>query len=380
MTAAARVLVVTVVHHPEDARIRHRQIGALLGAGLAVTYAAPFRAHGLPLPRVAGLRPVDLPHASGRDRWEAFRAARQLVRVEADLHDIVLIHDPELLAAVAGLGLRNVVWDVHEDTPAAIEAKGWIPAPGRRPAARLVRARERHAERRHDLLLAEYGYAERFRDCHFVAPNTVRVPAVTHPPGDRRAAYLGSVTMARGAATLVEAGRLARDRSDGAVSVHVIGPTRDEATRQCLDGGVARGEVSHAGFLPNDEALRALDGSLAGLSLLQDRPNYRHSMPTKVIEYMARGLPVITTPLPLARDLVSLSGCGVTVPFDDPAAVADALLALHRDPDRRLEMGAAGHRYVREHFDWNVIGHDFVRHLTGVASTRPAWTARTAAL
>ena len=67
-----------------------------------------------------------------------------------------------------------------------------------------------------------------------------------------------------------------------------------------------------------------LDGALAGLSLLEDRPNYRHSMPTKVIEYMAHGLPVITTPLPLAADLVERSGCGIVVPFDDAEATAAA--------------------------------------------------------
>ena len=42
MTDHLRALVVTVVHHPEDARIRHRQIAALLEAGWHVTYAAPF--------------------------------------------------------------------------------------------------------------------------------------------------------------------------------------------------------------------------------------------------------------------------------------------------------------------------------------------------
>lgn len=41
-----RVLVVTIVHDPEDARIRRRQIGALLEAGARVTYAAPYRAYG----------------------------------------------------------------------------------------------------------------------------------------------------------------------------------------------------------------------------------------------------------------------------------------------------------------------------------------------
>ena len=43
--------------------------------------------------------------------------------------------------------------------------------------------------------------------------------------------------------------------------------------------------------MPNADALRLVEGSLAGLSLLQDEENFRHSMPTKVAEYMARGVP-----------------------------------------------------------------------------------------
>ncbi|HJV14035.1 MAG TPA: hypothetical protein VJ625_09095 [Propionibacteriaceae bacterium] len=35
-------LVVTVVHNPEDARIRQGQINALIEAGWHVTYVAPF--------------------------------------------------------------------------------------------------------------------------------------------------------------------------------------------------------------------------------------------------------------------------------------------------------------------------------------------------
>lgn len=44
------VLVVTVVHNPSDARIRYRQIRALLEAGHQVTYLAPFERFGQPLP------------------------------------------------------------------------------------------------------------------------------------------------------------------------------------------------------------------------------------------------------------------------------------------------------------------------------------------
>ena len=58
-------LVVTVVHNPEDARIRQRQINALIEAGWHVTYVAPFRGFGIQpaATRLAG--PVGHP----RPRW-----------------------------------------------------------------------------------------------------------------------------------------------------------------------------------------------------------------------------------------------------------------------------------------------------------------------
>jgi hypothetical protein len=51
----------TVVHNPEDARIRQRQINALIAAGWNVTYVAPFRAFGLEVPRAG---PADLGRGS----------------------------------------------------------------------------------------------------------------------------------------------------------------------------------------------------------------------------------------------------------------------------------------------------------------------------
>jgi glycosyltransferase involved in cell wall biosynthesis len=375
VTAAApsgpfSALVVTVVHHPEDARVRHREIGALLEAGVQVTYAAPFSAHAVDLPDVPGLRPVDLPHATGRSRGAAFRAARSLLAREAREHDVVLVHDPEIVAAAAGLRLPNLIWDVHEDTAAAIEAKSWVPERARAPLARAARAIERHAERHHELILAEYAYAERFEREHVVVPNTVRVPATAPTPGPTRAVYLGSLTMPRGAATLLQTGRLLTVATRGEVTVEIIGAARDTRTAEALSWGVKCGHVTQHGFVPSARALPMLDGALAGLSLLEDRPNYRHSMPTKVIEYMAHGLPVITTPLPLAADLVERAGCGIVVPFGDAEATAAALVELARDPRRREELGRAGHAYAREHHDWNVIGRDFVHHVTRLARGR----------
>ena len=165
MSEGPRLLVVTVVHRPDDARILHRQIAYLSDAGFRITYAAPWRATGVTPPD--GLATRDLPRASGRERLAALLAARDLLRAEADVHDLVLLHDPELLLAVrlAGVGrLPPVVWDVHEDTAVALGDREWVPAPLRRLLALGgVRILERWAERAVHLVLAEDGYRDRFR-------------------------------------------------------------------------------------------------------------------------------------------------------------------------------------------------------------------------
>ncbi len=95
------------------------------------------------------------------------------------------------------------------------------------------------------------------------------------------------------------------------------------------------------GFVDGPVALRSIEGAMVGLSLLRNLPNYRHSLPTKVLEYLAHGVPVITTPLPEAHDIVEESGGGIVVPFDDPGAVAEAIARMASGSFRR-ECGENG--------------------------------------
>ncbi|HUR14213.1 MAG TPA: glycosyltransferase [Mycobacteriales bacterium] len=357
-----RVLVLTVVHRPDDARIRHREITALLEAGLQVELAAPFSGWGVDPPHdVPGLRCLDLPRAHGRHRVAAARAARRLLR-STDA-DVVLIHDPELVPWAARVKGRAVVWDVHEDTAAALSMKAWLPLPLRRPTAAAVRLLERWAERRVHLLLAEDGYAQRFAQPHPVVPNSTPVPPAVPLPDRPVAVYVGHVTLARGAAELAEAARLLRGSG---IALDVVGHA-DAPARALLEQAQGRGDLTWHGFLPNSGALAVVEGATAGLSLLHDEPNYRHSRPTKVLEYMARGVPVVTTPTPPARALVERHGCGVVVPFGDAEAAAAAVLGLHEDRATRHRLGAAGHAAALAEHDWNADGPRFVEAVRGWA-------------
>jgi glycosyltransferase involved in cell wall biosynthesis len=115
---------------------------------------------------------------------------------------------------------------------------------------------------------------------------------------------------------------------------------------------------------------------VAGLSLLHDEDNYRHSRPTKVIEYMAAGVPVITTPLPLAVEMVDESGSGVVVPFGDVEAAADAIRRLVADPVARRAAVESGHRYVSTQHSWQVDGAHFVALLEAWCRVKPRWPLR----
>lgn len=364
-----RVLVVTVVHHPLDARIHRRQLSAMRRAGWAITYAAPWTAFGVD-PRRAGEGVVtrDLPRARGRHRLAAMRAVRRLVTREGAQHHLVLIHDPELVLAVrVHRADPLVVLDVHEDLPASLVDRDWIPARLRSSATWFARRLERYAERHLGLLLAEEAYAERFLRTHPVVRNVPPLPPDPPPPAGDRVVYLGRVSRGRGAMELIRLGwRLSVD----GLQLEVIGPA-DADVQPMLAAAHSRGELTWRGWLPNETALERLSGALAGISLLHDLPNYRHSTPTKVVEYLASGLPVVTTPLPRARTLVEEADAGLVVPYGDDAGAASAVRSLRRDPAQAVAMGRRGREHVARHHAWDQEQEVFLEALAVLAARWP---------
>ncbi len=353
-----KVLIVTVVHHPGDARIAAREIRALLEAGHEVVYAAPFSGYGVEPPE--GVTAHDLPRSVGRSRIPAVRAARALIAREGPATDVVLLHDPELLLAATKVkNLPPVVWDVHEDTAAAVTQKPWLPPRLRPLVSRAFLTVERIAERNFHLMLAEAAYQERFKKTHPFIPNTTPVPESVPAPDEPRVVYVGHNSRARGALDIIAA---AKGLVAEGITVDVVGHADDTAAA-ALRAASEEGVLTWHGFVPNAEALALVEGATAGLSLLRDEPNFRHSMITKIVEYMAHGVPIIATPLPLVRDAVERYDVGIVVPFTDAGAVVDAVRKLRADPELRHAMGARGHATAREKFSWEAGAAAFVTAL-----------------
>ena len=82
--------------------------------------------------------------------------------------------------------------------------------------------------------------------------------------------------------------------------------------------------------------------------------------PLKLFDYMAAGRPVVASAIPSVTDLITTSQAIVPVPPDDPARLADAVVALLRDPERGRLAGEAGRRFVEAHHDWRTLAREIL--------------------
>jgi glycosyltransferase involved in cell wall biosynthesis len=341
------LLVLSTVHQADDPRVRVRTVG-VLAQRFDVRYATR-----PPAPSDRGDHTwVALPGGRVRRHLAAFR---EVWRRDVGL---VSLHDPELIPlglAVRWLRRLPVVFDVHEDVPAQLRTKQWLPAWLRAPLAAVAAVVLRLAERWLTITLAEPGYTRLFHRSHPVLPN---YPLQGHlPPLPDSAAvdhmsghivYVGDVTEARGASFAIEV--VARLRSPR--RLRLIGrcapALRARLQRQAAELGV---DLDVPGFLPHDDAMRAVAGAAVGLCPLEDQPNYRYSLPTKVLEYLALGVPVVASDLPGTAELAAgRPGVQLVAPRA-AGAWADAVARALHDPQYRTGARAAADE-VRAQFCW----------------------------
>ncbi len=280
-------------------------------------------------------------------RW--LRAGRLLV---TGRYDVASLHDPEIipLGLVASLRRkRRIVFDVHENIPAQLRTKEWLPRPLRSPLAAFSGWLLRVAERRLSITLAEAGYAGLFRRSHPVFPNYL----VGDPPSPRDGdpeigvVYLGDVTEARGIALAVEAAGRA-----GVGVFSIMGRcTPDFRARLLTIAARYRLDLRFHGFVTPDKALAMAAGAIVGLSPLLDTPNYRRSLPTKVLEYLAVGVPTLASDLSGTRVVVQGKPGVVLVPPGDLDAWTEALQAITADGELRAA-ARNGVAAIRETFVW----------------------------
>ena len=361
----AKIVHITTVHPALDIRIFQKQCRTLVRAGHEVTLIAP-RDTTTP-ERIEGVVVRGLPKAQNRRR-RMLDSTREAVRIALEIDaDLYHIHDPELLLASRHLiaSGRPVVFDMHENLPKDLLTKPWLPRLLRRPASMAASIAQRMLLKNLAVILAEDSYADEYP---WLADATVvrNMPLVEEllAIADEQAkadageetskpavGYMGSISPARGSLVMLEALAILRRRGLDC-GLRMAGPIHAE--QQLLDRAKRLGldDVRIDGWLPAQDAWRRMAACRAGLALLADRPNFSSSLPTKMFEYMALGLPVVVSDFPLYRKIVEEAGCGLCVDPTDPEAIADAISHLLKNPQQAAAMGRRGRRAVVETYRW----------------------------
>jgi glycosyltransferase involved in cell wall biosynthesis len=169
----------------------------------------------------------------------------------------------------------------------------------------------------------------------------------------RRIVYVGAVSEARGSVVTLKAIRILQDRGIE-VEFDCVGRASAVHARyleKLVSEWSLTGVRFHGYKIPTD-AWRIASGAAAGLAILQPEPNYVESYPTKVFEYMALKLPVIVSDFPLYREVIQTADCGLCVSPGDPAALADAVQEILRDPARASRLGENGRHAVINKYHW----------------------------
>jgi glycosyltransferase involved in cell wall biosynthesis len=345
-----KVCMLSSVHSADDIRIVEKEARSLSALGHAVTVVA--RSPGPRDPGDIEFKMIDVPAVSRWKRpWVIGRAAVALARSARP--DVVHFHDPELIPFALALKSQGcaVIYDVHEDVPADIYSKTWIPALLRPIVAWGAEMTERTTARRFDAIVAATpAIADRFRGYGArvsTVRNSVRLDEFVEPTMETRrrkqAVYIGRTSFDRGLAEMVKACAAVQLPL---VLAGSIGAKEADWLKKISS------DVQYMGKLGRSEIAGLLNESMIGLSLLLPEPNYLHSLPTKLFEYMAAGLPVITSDLPRSKKIVEAAGCGFSVSLDDPKALTDKLSMLVSNPGHAIELGLAGRAAVGRDYNW----------------------------
>jgi colanic acid biosynthesis glycosyl transferase WcaI len=126
-------------------------------------------------------------------------------------------------------------------------------------------------------------------------------------------------------------------------------------------------KVEMKGLLPSvdDELDRAAVG------LVPQRPDIlEFNLPSKLMNFMARGVPVLASVRPDSETarLVQLSGGGWVVDAADPDAFPDAVRRIAGEPDDRAARARKAREFAAEHFSADVIADQFERILLGTVT------------
>lgn len=171
--------------------------------------------------------------------------------------------------------------------------------------------------------------------------------------------YAGGHSVSNALDMFIEAAKIMGDRS---VDFVLVGQGPEKETLQRKAESLGARNVYFLSPVRKEEVPSLLAGMDALFIGWKRTPLYRFGVsPNKLMDYMMAGKPVVHA-IEAGNDMVADSGCGLSVPPENPQAIAHAVEQLMGMPvEEREAMGARGREYVLANHDYRVLARRFLQ-------------------
>jgi len=344
----------TSVHDNRDVRIFQKECASLAQAGYdvsAVVYGKSFNKNGV---RVIGIK-RKFNNRICRMLFMTRLIYKQALAVDADIYHF---HDPELLPYGLKLKRKNkiVIYDSHEDVPRQILAKTWIPVKARAFVAKVYECYEKRIAKKLDYIITATDHIEKIfkkYGCrsgaikNYPLLSDIRCENEDYMKRKRVLCYAGGITEQRGITQLVQM----MEHIDA--ELQIAGKIEPEYKKK-LEKMPGWSKVKFLGYLNRLEINKLYNRSLIGIVVLKDTPNHRDSLPIKMFEYMAAGIPIISSDFPVWQEIIDASQCGVVVNPEDIYQIERAIRYLLGNREVAYKMGQNGRSVICQKYNWSV--------------------------
>jgi glycosyltransferase involved in cell wall biosynthesis len=164
-------------------------------------------------------------------------------------------------------------------------------------------------------------------------------------------AYVGTVGLAQGVGTLVDA---VADLTAEDVHVHIVGEGADRSALQAMVDARRLRHVHLHPAVPADQVPALLAAADALVVMLRRGPLYEESLPTKLVEGLAAGRPIVLSAAGWPAQIVRESGAGYVAEPESTTSLRDAIRDCLHDPNREA-VGRAARSLAARRFDRRAI-------------------------
>ncbi|OQY04745.1 MAG: glycosyl transferase [Bacteroidetes bacterium 4572_117] len=277
--------------------------------------------------------------------------------------DVYHFHDPELI--FIGLKLKKlgkkVIYDVHEDIPKQVGNRKAIPFFLRPLVSFIIEKIENKLSSRLNAITTSTPYIKnrlnKFNDNVITVKNYPIISEFQKNEWQNKRnniCYVGAITKDRGIFELLESFNYQDNRL-------ILAGTFDNSNieNECKNH-INWNKINYKGFVNRKEISEILHESKAGIVTLLPIVNYLDSLPIKMFEYMAAGIPVIASNFPLWKEIIEKNNYGICVDPTNPKEIANAINKLLKDDELAEEMGENGRKIIEEKYNWENEGKKLI--------------------